>query len=47
MKKILTSVVAVAMIAAAFTGCKKKDGNKSSGNSGSVKLEMYYYKQEK
>lgn len=46
MKKILSSVVAVAMIATAFTGCQKKNGNKSSDNSGSVKLEMYYYKQE-
>ena len=43
MKKVMTSVAAVAMLAAAFTGCQKKSGGASSGN---VKLEMYYYKQE-
>lgn len=43
MKKVMTSVAAVAMLAAAFTGCQKKSGGTSSGN---VKLEMYYYKQE-
>lgn len=43
MKKIMTSVAAVALVAAAFTGCQKKSGNTAAGN---VKLEMYYYKQE-
>lgn len=43
MKKIMTSVAAVALVAAAFTGCQKKSGTAASGN---VKLEMYYYKQE-
>ncbi|MDE5897932.1 MAG: extracellular solute-binding protein, partial [Treponemataceae bacterium] len=45
MKKIMTSVAAVALVAAAFTGCQKK-GASPSDASGNVKLEMYYYKQE-
>ncbi len=44
MKKLMTSVAAVALVAAAFTGCQKK--NAGSDASGKIKLEMYYYKQE-
>ena len=36
MKKIMTTIVALALGAAVFTGCAKK----------STKLELYYYKQE-
>ena len=38
MKKIVTSLVAAALMVAAFTGCQKK--------SADLKLELYYYKQE-
>lgn len=43
MKKIMTSVLACALVAASFTGCQKKAGN---DNSDKIKLELYYYKQE-
>lgn len=44
MKKLMTTVAAVLLVAAAFTGCKKK-GDGASG-SGKISLELYYYKQE-
>lgn len=46
MKKVIVSVAAVAMVAALFTGCQKKNTGSSSAANGSLKLEMYYYKQE-
>lgn len=45
MKKILTAAIAVAMVATAFTGCQKKSAE-TAGGKGTIKLEMYYYKQE-
>lgn len=45
MKKILTAAVAVVMTAAVFTGCQKKSAVAADGK-GTIKLEMYYYKQE-
>ncbi len=47
MKKVIMSVTAVALIAGLFAGCSKKGGNNTSEvAAGTVKLEMYYYKQE-
>ena len=45
MKKVIFSLAAIAMAAGMFTGCSKKNQNSSSA-AGTVKLEMYYYKQE-
>ena len=44
MKKVIFSLAAIAMAAGMFTGCSKKKADSSS--AGTVKLEMYYYKQE-
>lgn len=44
MKKVIFSLAAIAMAAGMFTGCSKK--NAGSSAAGTVKLEMYYYKQE-
>ncbi len=47
MKKVIMSVTAVALIAGLFAGCSKKGGNNTTeAAAGTVKLEMYYYKQE-
>ena len=45
MKKVIFSIAALAMAAGMFTGCSKKEA-KTSSAAGTVKLEMYYYKQE-
>lgn len=45
MKKVIFTLAAAAMVAGMFMGCSKKNSNSSSA-AGTVKLEMYYYKQE-
>lgn len=46
MKKIITSILAVAMVASVFTGCNKKSGGSTKASGNTVNLELYYYKQE-
>ena len=46
MKKIIASILVVAAVATTFIGCTKKENAPAAASGDSIKLEMYYYKQE-
>ena len=46
MKKIIASILVVAAVATTFIGCTNKENAPAASSGDSIKLEMYYYKQE-